>query len=266
MPIDDADLRMLARVKKTTPTASTGTPFGQAGSAAATSLGTPFGQAGSTAATAANAAAGTPFGQAGGNGSGYIGTPFGQATSSESTTTVTQPQKTQSVEIKSSNLVASTPATPTPAITPTINQSVTQSIKTATPDIILFDDESVPVSIMTDLIFEDIGGQELINIGRNDIINGQSVIYQPIKNLNLIQQQYNPNNIIGIQETSDKYFAGFSIKFESKIPNYDNEPNRQNTYMDPLTGDIVIELVNMSADEQVEVQMITSGTIYEVIL
>lgn len=272
MPIDDADLRMLARLKKAEPapaavSASTGTPFGQAPSAAAAALGTPFGQAPSAAATSL----GTPFGQAGGNGSGYIGTPFGQAPSSTPTTTVTEvvtePQKTLSVEsTKSSNLVASTPATPAPAITPTINQSVTQSIKTATPDIVLFDDESMPISLMADLVFEDIGGQELINIGRNDIINGQNVIYQPIKNLNLIQQQYNPNNIIGMQETSDKYFAGFSIKFESKIPDYDNEPNRQNVYMDSTTGSIVIELVNMSPDEQVEVQMITSGTIYEVIL
>jgi hypothetical protein len=57
-----------------------GTPFGQAGSAAATALGTPFGQAGSaTPRTNVVPFVGTPFGQAGGNGSGFIGTPFGQS-------------------------------------------------------------------------------------------------------------------------------------------------------------------------------------------
>jgi hypothetical protein len=56
-----------------------GTPFGQAGSAAATALGTPFGQAGSAPSTNVVPFVGTPFGQAGGNGSGFIGTPFGQS-------------------------------------------------------------------------------------------------------------------------------------------------------------------------------------------
>ena len=49
-------------------------------------------------------------------------------------------------------------------------------VKPATPDIILFDNESVPIEVMTDLIFENIGGQELINIVRSDIVNGQNVI------------------------------------------------------------------------------------------
>lgn len=173
---------------------------------------------------------------------------------------------TTSTTNDSSATIGSTPLTPTPTVTTVVNQSLGRSIKTATPDIILFDDESIPINIMADLVFEDIGGQELINIGRNDIINGQNVLYQQIKNLGIIQQQYNPNNIIGMQETSDKYFAGLSIKFDSKLPNYENEPSRENVYMDPVTGDIVIELINITGDEQVEVQMITSGTIYEVIL
>ncbi len=178
--------------------------------------------------------------------------------------TIENVKKEDDIPVK--RYVAPTPPTPPPALKQSTNQSVTQSIKTATPDIIIFDDEQVPIEIMTDLVFENIGGQELINIGRNDIINGQSVIYQPIKNLSLIQQQYNPNNIIGVQDTSDKYFAGFSIKFDSKIPSVGNGPNGENVYLDENTGDIVIELVNVLTDEQVEVQTITSGTIYEVIL
>jgi hypothetical protein len=116
---------------------------------------------------------------------------------------------------------------------------------------------------MTDLIFENIGGQELINIARNDIINGQQVSYQPIKNLSSIQQQYNPNNILSLQSTSDKYFANFPIKLENKIPNPGTGPNGSYVYLDPTTGNIIIEAINLEIDEQIEVEVTVSGTIYE---
>jgi alpha-L-arabinofuranosidase len=116
---------------------------------------------------------------------------------------------------------------------------------------------------MTDLIFENIGGQELINITRNDIINGQKVSYQPIKNLSSIQQQYNPNNILGIQNTSDKYFANFSIKFENRVPETGSGPNGSNVYLDNATGNLIIETINMESDEQVEIEITVSGILYE---
>ena len=114
---------------------------------------------------------------------------------------------------------------------------------------------------MQDLIFEDIGGQELISISRNDIVNGQQVTYRPIKNLSSIQQQYNPNNILGIQGTSNKYFANFSIKLDEKIPEYPTGPNGTYVYLE--SGNIVIESINLESDEQVQVQISTGGTIYE---
>jgi hypothetical protein len=77
-----------------------------------------------------------------------------------------------------SNLTATPPA---PAPEPVIVQAA--PVKTATPDIVLFDDSALPIEVMTDLIFENIGGQELISITRSDIVNGQKISYQPIKNL-----------------------------------------------------------------------------------
>ena len=136
-------------------------------------------------------------------------------------------------------------------------------VLTAPIDTILFNDETLPVEIMADLLFENIGGQELINIARNDTVNGQPIIYQPIKNLSTIQQQYNPNNIVSLQATSDKYFQNFSIKFESKVPNVGGGPNGEHVYIDPLTGDLVIEVVNIEEGEQVQVEITSSGTIYE---
>ena len=136
-------------------------------------------------------------------------------------------------------------------------------VLTAPIDTILFNDETLPIEIMADLLFENIGGQELINIARNDTVNGQEVIYQPIKNLSTIQQQYNPNNIVSLQATSDKYFQNFTIKFDSKVPNVGNGPNGEHVYIDPETGDLVIEVVNIEEGEQVQVEITSSGTIYE---
>ena len=157
------------------------------------------------------------------------------------------------------NLTA-TPITPASAITYT---PPPPPVKTATPDIVLFNDEGVPVEVMEDLLFENIGGQELINIARSDTINGQPISYQPIKNISAIQQQYNPNNIVSLQQTSNRFFAGFSIKLEDKIPNEGNGSNGSNIYIDTDNGNLTIELVKLEADEQVEIQIVTNGTIYE---
>jgi len=136
-------------------------------------------------------------------------------------------------------------------------------VLTAPIDTILLNEETTPIEVMADLIFENIGGQELINIARNDTVNGQTVIYQPIKNLSTIQQQYNPNNIVSLQSTSDKYFQNFSIKFETKVPNVGNGPNGDHVYIDTDTGGLVIEAINIQDGEQIQVEITTSGTIYE---
>lgn len=153
------------------------------------------------------------------------------------------------------------PTPPTPTLPVTVSPPP-PPIKTATLDIILFDEESVPTDGMFDQIFENIGGQELISITRSDIVNGQKISYQPIKNLSSIQQRYNPNNILSLQQTADKFFAGFSIKLEDKTPQIGNGPNGENVYLN-ATGDLIIEFINVNADEQIETQISVSGTIYE---
>jgi hypothetical protein len=158
--------------------------------------------------------------------------------------------------------ISAVPMTPT-TLGLTVGSSNVNPVLTAPIDTILFNDDSVPVEIMADLIFENIGGQELINIARNDTINGQTVIYQPIKNLTAIQQQYNPNNIVSLQSTSDKYFQNFSIKFDDKVPDEPTGPNGEHVYIDPQTGELVVEAVNLEPDEQIEVEITISGTIYE---
>ena len=170
--------------------------------------------------------------------------------------------------LSTSGSIISNPPTPkptpiTPAPSPVVKTPPPPPAKTAPIDTVLFNDDSMSIEIMADLIFEDIGGHELINIARNDIINGQQISYTPIKNLGLIQQKYNPNNILGLQATSEKYFANFAIKFEEKVPEEGNGPNGSNVYFDETTGDLIIEGVNINKDELFDVEVSLNGTIYE---
>jgi alpha-L-arabinofuranosidase len=161
-----------------------------------------------------------------------------------------------------SNSISATPLTPS-TLGLAVSSNNINPVLTAPIDTILFNDDSVPIEIMADLIFENIGGQELINIARNDTVNGQTILYQPIKNLTAVQQQYNPNNIVSLQATSDKYFQNFSIKFDEKVPTAGTGPGGAHVYIDPETGELVVEAINMSEDEQIEVEITISGTIYE---
>jgi hypothetical protein len=149
------------------------------------------------------------------------------------------------------------------------NGTVDGDVKPATTDIILFKDETLPIEIMTDLIFENIGGQELINIIRSDLVNGQNVLYQPIKNLSNVYFQYNPQNILGLQDIDSNYFKQFPINFSSKVPVCGTGPECSIVYIDAETGDLVINVVNLAKDEQVEISIVSDGevlddTIYEV--
>ena len=157
--------------------------------------------------------------------------------------------------------ITATPPAPEPEVL-SARMFSAPPVKTATLDIILFDEENIPTDGMFDQIFENIGGQELISITRSDIVNGQKISYQPIKNLSAIQQRYNPNNILSLQQTADKFFAGFSIKLEDKIPETGNGTNGENVYL-TAAGDLIIEFINVNPDEQVETQISVSGTIYE---
>jgi hypothetical protein len=165
------------------------------------------------------------------------------------------------------------------------SSSNSNAIKIATPDLIIQGEEVMAIEIMTDLIFEDIGGQELATISRHDLVNGQKVLYNPIKNLTDLYLQYNPNNILRLQ-SSDSFFKSLSLSVMDHIPvcgngytitpvnispgvvnpdktKWTKVPNCKSIYIDPISGDLVINLVNVKEGEQAEVQMLTSGEVYD---
>jgi hypothetical protein len=161
--------------------------------------------------------------------------------------------------------VSPTPNTGNFLITATssLNSNV---VKSASPDIVIFNDKDIEdnAEAMVDLLFENIGGQELLQIARYDTVNGQEVLYQPIKNLNIIQEEYNPNNILKLQKTSDRIFGNFPIKLDPTIPDESTVPGVVgNVYLD-TDGNMVIELINLEGNEQVEVEITRNGTIYSI--
>ena len=78
-----------------------------------------------------------------------------------------------------------TDATPNSFAMSATEQALAQAaIKIATRALVALGSPTLNIEYMTDLIFEDIGGQELINISRGDIINGQNIISQLINKVN----------------------------------------------------------------------------------
>jgi hypothetical protein len=154
---------------------------------------------------------------------------------------------------------------PIPPVPSTIKPKLSDQVKSSTPQYILPEEESVNEQQILDLLFENISAQELITIARNNNINGQKFYYNPIKNLVDIQSQFNPNNILKLQDTSEEYFKKYPIRLDDKIPNEGNGPNGESIYFDS-NGNLVIETINNVSDEQVEVQIALGGTIYEAVL
>mgnify|MGYP000627693556 CR=1 FL=1 len=150
---------------------------------------------------------------------------------------------------------------PTPN-TPGTQATTTASAKSSTPQYrIDLKDEELSEYMMTRLVFEDIGGEEVLSISRNDTVFGENLIYQPIKNMISLAQRYNSQNLLSLYGTAQSYFDNFLIKFSDKIPNVGNGINGSNVYIENSTGDLIIEVINMQDDEEVEVSIMVSGDI-----
>lgn len=158
---------------------------------------------------------------------------------------------------------------PTPSL-PASSSSVgsnQQAVKIPTPDLIIFDQSSQQVEALTNLIFENIGGQELINISRHDTVMGKNLRYSPISNLQNIAYAYNSNNIFTVPGTLDKVFKNFAIRLDTHRvePGAGSGPNQETIYVDRLNSDpnqngrLVLDVKNMETNEQVEIQILNTG-------
>lgn len=126
------------------------------------------------------------------------------------------------------------------------------SIKVAPRDTVVFDDSQVPIQLIQELLYEELGGVELANMSRTDLIDGQQVSYSAIANLLQVNKMYNPNNIVSSGNTDQNNFSIYSIDLLSRginIPEFD------------IDGNIIIRIDDINNGELIEYQIALNGTI-----
>ena len=153
------------------------------------------------------------------------------------------------------------PITVKPIVPPKEDRAAKQVVKVATNNLFILDERIDQTDAMADAIIEDIGGQEIINISRNDLLNGQNVTYNVIENLASTQRQFNPNELVKLQSTDAEYFDSFQINLDTFTPNYGTGQGGQIVYVDPDTGSLIINTVNVSSNLVVEVEFVSYSEI-----
>lgn len=138
-----------------------------------------------------------------------------------------------------------------------------EGIKVARPDIIV-PDEELSAEVMTDLIFEEIGGQELLEVSRADLINSPfQNTYSLISNQREINARFSPTNILSAQGKMAKP----SLDIEQYIPKLTNFMDTNiNGFTVSDKGNIEIKVVNLANGDTVEIQVwgcsVEDDTIY----
>ena len=176
------------------------------------------------------------------------------------------------------------PSTPAPTAAPSpfrgVFTSTMPAAATPAPSIIKTPErflstfqENITAQSLEKLLFENIGGIELANIIRHDTVEGTNPYYKIISNLSRIRLQLDPISLVASQRASlTPGDFGRQITLFTKIPlqnyldnnNLDNYIFIDNDDTSSTYGHLIIELINLDADEFVEVEIATSGTIYEV--
>lgn len=141
-----------------------------------------------------------------------------------------------------------------------------QMVRVPERDVVNLAQETVSAETITNLLFENIGANELTKFVRHDTVEGINPYYDTISNLSDIKRKFDPSNLISLQKTTSSLFDIFPIKLQDKIPNdtYLSQNNLTDFVYIDTNGDLVIEVDNLKDSEIVEIEIDTSGTIYEV--
>lgn len=156
---------------------------------------------------------------------------------------------------------------PTPISVPastTTSNPTTFSVKQPSPSLVQYDVNTLPQELIEDLLYEQVGGHELISMARHDTINGQNISYSLIKNLSIINQIFNPNNIVANQSSYTLKLGEYALDISNKIPDpgSNDYPNGV-AYLDS-DGNLVIELTSINQGELLEARITSDGTIYKI--
>jgi hypothetical protein len=177
--------------------------------------------------------------------------------------------KTDALGSTSAATVAANNISTTSFVTPMASSPeppTTAPVKMPSRDVVSLVDPGIDSATIQNLLFENIGATELVKFTRHDTVDGINPYYNIISNLSDIKRRYDPASLISLQKPESSFFDIYTIKLDQKIPNqsYLNENNLSDYIYIDTNGDLVIELTNLASDEIIEVEIDTSGTIYEV--
>ena len=141
-----------------------------------------------------------------------------------------------------------------------------QMVRVPERDVVSLAQETVSAETITNLLFENVGANELTKFVRHDTVEGINPYYDVISNLSDIKRKFDPSNLISLQKNNSSFFDIYPIKLQDKIPSdsYLLENNLTDYLYIDTNGDLVIEVVNLKDSEIVEIEIDTSGTIFEV--
>lgn len=157
---------------------------------------------------------------------------------------------------------APVPVAPVVPVAPYTQNTI--AVKQPAPSLVNYNAEALPQELLTDLLYEDVGGQEIISIARHDTIDGQNVSYSLISNLSIFNQAFNPTNILAGQIAYSTQFGQYALDLSNKLDLSD--PTADSPFYLDADGNLVIELVSIGTDEYVEVEISSNGTIYKTVV
>ena len=112
------------------------------------------------------------------------------------------------------------------------------------------------------MFFENINGIALLSLVNSASLETANIQYQPILNMAETQNALDPKTLLALQDTLDKYFLQFPIKLSRTIPTVGYGPNGEHVYLDLTTGNLTISVINLGLAENIEIQTLQNGTIY----
>ncbi len=146
---------------------------------------------------------------------------------------------------------------PPPPPPPPPGQKQTSQVKVANVNVINTNYAATPVEQMEKMFFQDVGGTEILSVARHDTVGGEKVIYSEVDNLQDLKIQFNPLNILVSTNLND-LFSGYGIDIKEKV-----SAAGQTVQID-ASGNMVIEVVGVSEDEYVQVQVASRVEDFEV--
>lgn len=142
-------------------------------------------------------------------------------------------------------------------------------VKIPSRDIFNLNNQTFSTAEIEEVLFEEIGGTELINLTRHDTVDGLNVFYSIISDLTKTTIEYDPAYILTNVPSYEKYESQFPINLSSKIPSNDYKEESillADTSIAPniyFSSDkkIILELENIQSDEIVQIFFFKNATI-----